>query len=43
VVLTGLDGAEVHVNDPLSGERLTWGKAEFEWMWAGLGHRALAA
>jgi uncharacterized protein YvpB len=43
VVLTGVDPGEVHVNDPLSGERLTWSKGEFERMWAGLGHRALAA
>lgn len=43
VVLTGVDGSDVHVNDPLSGERLIWSKAEFERMWAGLGHRALAA
>jgi len=43
VVLTGVEGANVDVNDPLSGERLIWSKAEFERMWAGLGHRALAA
>lgn len=43
VVLTGVDGGDVHVNDPLSGKRLTWSKAEFQRMWAGLGHRALAA
>jgi uncharacterized protein YvpB len=43
VVLTGIDGAGIHVNDPLSGERLTWSKPQFEQMWAGLGHRALAA
>ncbi len=43
VVLTGVEGEEVHVNDPLSGERLTWTKQQFEQMWAGLGHRALAA
>ncbi|MBS1844137.1 MAG: C39 family peptidase [Actinobacteria bacterium] len=43
VVLTGVDSEGVKVNDPLSGERLTWSKAEFERMWAGLGHRALAA
>ncbi|MBS1677884.1 MAG: C39 family peptidase [Actinobacteria bacterium] len=43
VVLTGVDGGEVYVNDPLSGERLTWSKAEFARMWAGLGKRALAA
>jgi uncharacterized protein YvpB len=43
VVLTGVDGADVQVNDPLSGERLTWSRSQFEGMWAGLGHRALAA
>lgn len=43
VVLTGVEGDEVHVNDPLSGERLIWTKQQFEQMWAGLGHRALAA
>lgn len=43
VVLTGIDGAGVHVNDPLSGERLIWSRPQFEQMWAGLGHRALAA
>lgn len=43
VVLTGAGPARVRVNDPLSGERLTWSKSEFERMWAGLGHRALAA
>ncbi|HEY2054614.1 MAG TPA: C39 family peptidase [Solirubrobacterales bacterium] len=43
VVLTGVDGTDVHVNDPLSGERLIWSKSQFEGMWAGLGHRALAA
>ncbi len=43
VVLTGIDRAGVHVNDPLSGERLTWSRPQFEGMWAGLGHRALAA
>ncbi|MBS1891710.1 MAG: C39 family peptidase [Actinobacteria bacterium] len=43
VVLTGVDSEGVKVNDPLSGERLVWSKAEFERMWAGLGHRALAA
>lgn len=43
VVLTGVEGEDVHVNDPLSGERLVWSKQQFEQMWAGLGHRALAA
>ena len=43
VVLAGVGPAGVRVNDPLSGERLTWSKAEFEQMWAGLGRRALAA
>ncbi|MGN6257650.1 MAG: C39 family peptidase [Solirubrobacterales bacterium] len=43
VVLTGVEGEGVHVNDPLSGERLVWSKQQFEQMWAGLGHRALAA
>jgi uncharacterized protein YvpB len=43
VVLTGVGPANVKVNDPLSGERLTWSKGEFESMWAGLGRRALAA
>jgi|GEM_PF-1340813 len=43
VVLTGVEGEDVHVNDPLSGERLVWTKQQFEQMWAGLGHRALAA
>lgn len=43
VVLTGLAGGLVEVNDPLSGERLSWSKAQFEQMWAGLGRRALAA
>ncbi len=43
VVLTGVDGGTVHVNDPLSDTRMTWSKEQFEAMWAGLGHRALAA
>jgi uncharacterized protein YvpB len=42
VVLTGVDGKDVHVNDPLSGERLIWSKQGFERMWAGLGRRALS-
>ncbi len=43
VVLTGVGEGTVQVNDPLSGERLTWSKSQFEQMWDGLGHRALAA
>lgn len=43
IVLTGVSGQTVNVNDPLSGERLTWSKSQFQQMWAGLGQRALAA
>jgi uncharacterized protein YvpB len=42
VVLVGVGPDAVIVNDPLSGQQLTWTKAEFEQMWAGLGDRALA-
>ncbi len=41
LVLTGVDRETVQINDPLSGMRLAWPKAQFEQMWAGLGHRAL--
>jgi len=43
LVLTGVEGEVVHLNDPLSGTRLTWSKSQFEQMWEGLGRRALAA
>ena len=43
VVLTGIKGDRLSVNDPLSGRRLTWSKAQFEVMWKRLGERALAA
>jgi uncharacterized protein YvpB len=43
VVLTGISGDSLTVNDPLSGQRLTWTRSQFEGMWAGLGRRALAA
>jgi uncharacterized protein YvpB len=43
VVLTGVEAETVDLNDPLSGTRMSWSKAQFEEMWAGLGHRALAA
>jgi uncharacterized protein YvpB len=42
VILTGVTGDSLTVNDPLSGQRLTWTKAQFEQMWAALGQRALA-
>lgn len=43
VLLTVVDARAVTVNDPLSGERLTWSKGRFEVMWELLGRRALAA
>ena len=43
VVLTGLRDGRLAVNDPLSGNRLTWSRAQFELMWRRLGSRALAA
>ena len=42
VVLTGIKGDQLAVNDPLSGRRLTWSKPQFEVMWKRLGTRALA-
>ena len=41
VVLSGVSEDDVTVNDPLSGERLTWSKSQFEVMWESLGRRAL--
>lgn len=43
VLLTGLAGNRVYVNDPLSGRRLQWTRAQFELMWRRLGRRALGA
>jgi uncharacterized protein YvpB len=43
IVLTGVAPRTVSLNDPLSGRRLTWGKSDFERMWAALGSRALAS
>lgn len=43
VVLTGVSGSRLHVNDPLSGRRLEWTRAQFELMWTRLGRRALGA
>jgi uncharacterized protein YvpB len=42
VVLTGLRGNRLYVNDPLTGQRLTWTKAYFEDVWPRLGRRALS-
>ena len=42
VVLTGIDGDVISVNDPLEGIRTTWTKAEFEIMWRRLDRRALS-
>jgi uncharacterized protein YvpB len=41
VVLTGIRGDLVLLNDPLGGQRLTWTRAKFEQLWARLGRRAL--
>lgn len=41
VVLTGLRGNLVLLNDPLDGQRWTWTRAQFEQLWARLGRRAL--
>lgn len=43
VVLTGIDGDRLEVNDPLPGERAVWTRTQFEQMWQRLGRRALAA
>lgn len=42
VVLIGLRGDQVAVNDPLVGERTTWTRAYFEELWERLGRRALS-
>lgn len=41
VVLTGLSGSGVALNDPLVGVKRVWTRAEFEWRWSLLGRRAL--
>lgn len=41
VVLTGIRGDAIAVNDPLDGTRKTWTRDRFEQMWARLGKRAL--
>ena len=42
VVLTGLAGDALTVNDPLTGKRLTWTRSYFEELWGRLGRRAVA-
>lgn len=41
VVLTGMRGSSIRVNDPLTGSRLVWGRAKFLAKWRLLGRRAL--
>ena len=41
VLLTGLNGDSVLVNDPLTGTRATWTMTQFEEKWRLLGERAL--
>ncbi len=43
VLLRGLAGDRLLVNDPLSGQKLLWSKEEFEAKWALLGRRAISA
>ena len=43
VVLVGIRGDRLSVNDPLVGERTSWSREQFELMWARLGRRALGA
>lgn len=42
VVLTGIEGDRLFVNDPLDGRRKVWTKDEFESMWKLLDRRALS-
>ena len=42
VVLTGTRDGDVSINDPLSGRRIRWSRADFELMWERLGRRALS-
>lgn len=42
VVLTGIEGDRLYVNDPIDGQRKVWSKAEFEQMWALLDRRAVS-
>lgn len=43
VLLRGLSGGRLSVNDPLIGERVSWSEREFEEKWALLGRRAISA
>jgi len=42
VVLTGLVGGAINVNDPLDGRRKTWSRQKFETLWKRLDDRALS-
>lgn len=42
VVLTGLAGDRLAINDPLTGRRVTWSREQFDLMWRRLGRRALS-
>lgn len=42
VVLTRIAADRLAVNDPLTGRRLSWTRAQFELMWRRLGRRALS-
>jgi uncharacterized protein YvpB len=42
VVLTGIDGDQLFVNDPIDGLRKVWSKADFEAMWELLDRRAVS-
>ena len=42
VLLTGVGDGYVSINDPLSGRRARWTRADFELMWERLGRRALS-
>lgn len=43
VVLTGLEGGMVELNDPLVGRRVRWTRDRFERLWERLGRRAVSA
>ncbi|MEZ5077284.1 MAG: C39 family peptidase [Solirubrobacterales bacterium] len=43
VLLRGLSGDQLLVNDPLVGESVLWSRAEFRERWALLGRRAISA
>ena len=42
VVLTGIEGDRLFVNDPIDGRRKIWSKADFEAMWELLDRRAVS-